>query len=98
MPAAAYARSFDGQVEKSIQEGKAFFGTNVIALCQAKQMLCSWHCTARTVRTEKYRRLFDLLGIRYTGSGYLGSAIAMDKGLSNSFSGRMKFRHRQDLS
>ena len=25
---------------------------------------------------------FDLLGIRYTGSGYLGSAIAMDKGLS----------------
>ena len=45
-------------------------------------MLCSWHCTARTVRTEKYRRLFDLLGIRYTGSGYLGSAIAMDKGLS----------------
>ena len=25
---------------------------------------------------------FDLLGIIYTGSGYLGSAIAMDKGLS----------------
>ena len=49
--AAAYARSFDGQVEKSIQEGKV----------QAS---------------------FDLLGIRYTGSGYLGSAIAMDKGLS----------------
>ena len=30
----------------------------------------------------KVQAAFDLLGIIYTGSGYLGSAIAMDKGLS----------------
>lgn len=34
------------------------------------------------MRTEKYRQLLTCLVFRYTGSGYLGSAIAMDKGLS----------------
>ena len=79
--AAAYARSFDGQVEKSIQEGKAFFGTNVIALCQAADVVfLALH--GENGENGKVQAAFDLLGIRYTGSGYLGSAIAMDKGLS----------------
>lgn len=30
----------------------------------------------------KVQAAFDLFGIRYTGTGYLGSALAMDKGLS----------------
>ena len=78
---AAYARSFDGQVEKSIQEGKAFFGTNVIALCQAADVVfLALH--GENGENGKVQAAFDLLGIRYTGSGYLGSAIAMDKGLS----------------
>jgi D-alanine-D-alanine ligase len=29
-----------------------------------------------------YQALFDLMGIRYTGAGHLGSAIAMDKNIS----------------
>ena len=37
--AAAYARSFDESVEKSIQKGKAFFGANVIELCQAADVV-----------------------------------------------------------
>ena len=79
--AAAYARSFDGQVEKSIQEGKAFFSTNVIALCQAADVVfLALH--GENGENGKVQAAFDLLGIRYTGSGYLGSAIAMDKGLS----------------
>ena len=79
--AAAYARSFDSQVEKSIQEGKAFFGTNVIALCQAADVVfLALH--GENGENGKVQAAFDLLGIRYTGSGYLGSAIAMDKGLS----------------
>jgi len=30
----------------------------------------------------KVQAAFDVLGIRYTGSGYLGSALAMDKGMA----------------
>ncbi len=37
-------------------------------------------CTARRGRRNgKVQATFDLHGIKYTGSGYLGSAIAMDK-------------------
>lgn len=32
----------------------------------------------------KLQATFDVLGIKYTGSGYLGSALAMDKGLTKS--------------
>ena len=79
--AAAYARSFDESVEKSIQEGKAFFGKNVIELCQeADVVFLALH--GENGENGKVQAAFDLLGIRYTGSGYLGSAIAMDKGLS----------------
>ncbi len=30
----------------------------------------------------KVQAAFDVMGIRYTGSGYLGSAMAMDKGVA----------------
>ena len=66
--AAAYARSFAGQVEKSIQEGKAFFVTNVFALCQAADGVClALH--GENCENGKVQAAFDLLGIRYTGSG-----------------------------
>ncbi len=32
----------------------------------------------------KLQATFDLLGIKYTGSGYLGSAVAMNKGITKS--------------
>ena len=58
--AAAYARSFDGQVEKSIQEGKAFFGTNVIALCQAADVVfLALH--GENGENGKYRQLLTCL-------------------------------------
>ena len=34
------------------------------------------------VRTVRYRPTFDLLGIKYTGPGFLSSAISMDKSLA----------------
>lgn len=42
----------------------------------------SWPCTAAAARTARSRPAFDLLGIKYTASGHLGSAIAMDKDLT----------------
>ena len=79
--AAAYARSFDQKIEESIAAGKTFFGPNVLSLCQAADVVfLALH--GENGENGKVQAAFDLLGITYTGSGYLGSALAMDKGLS----------------
>lgn len=58
-----------------------FFGPNVIELCQmADIVFMALH--GENGENGKLQAAFDLLGIRYTGSGYLSSALAMDKGMS----------------
>ena len=47
-----------------------FFGPNVIELCRMNG------------ENGKIQAAFDLFGIRYTGTGYLGSALAMNKGMA----------------
>lgn len=55
-----------------------FFGPNVIELCQmADIVFLALH--GENGENGKLQAAFDLLGIRYTGSGYLSSALAMDK-------------------
>ncbi len=79
--AAAYMRSFDSKVEESIASGKEFFGPEVLTLCKAADIVfMALH--GENGENGKVQATFDLLGIKYTGSGYLGSAMAMDKGLS----------------
>lgn len=79
--AAAYMRSFDSQVETSVGERKEFFGPQVLELCRAADLVfMALH--GENGENGKVQAAFDLFGIRYTGSGYLGSALAMDKGLS----------------
>lgn len=79
--AAAYMRSFDDQVEASVRERKEFFGPQVLELCRAADIVfMALH--GENGENGKVQAAFDLFGIRYTGSGYLGSALAMDKGLS----------------
>ncbi len=78
--AAAYARSFDGQIEELKKRG-SFFGPNVIALCQqADTVFMALH--GANGEDGKIQAVFELLGIPYTGSSYLGSALAMDKDLT----------------
>ena len=61
--------------------GKSFFGPNVIELCQmADIVFLALH--GENGENGKIQAAFDLLGIKYTGTGYLSSAIAMNKGLS----------------
>lgn len=56
-----------------------FFGPNVIALCQmADVVFLALH--GENGEDGRIQAAFDLFGIRYTGSDYLGSALAMDKG------------------
>lgn len=62
-------------------ESECFFGANVIELCRMADIV---YMALHGAEGEngKLQATFDLLGIRYTGSGYLGSALAMDKGVA----------------
>lgn len=62
-------------------QSDCFFGPNVIALCRmADIVFMALH--GENGENGKIQAAFDLYGIRYTGTGYLSSALAMDKGLS----------------
>ena len=78
---AAYMHTFDDQIAEMKASGRAFFGANVLELCQkADVVFMALH--GEDGEGGKVQAVFDLFGIRYTGSGPLGSAVAMDKGLS----------------
>ena len=58
-----------------------FFGPNVIELCRmADIVFMALH--GENGENGKIQAAFDLFGIRYTGPGYLGSALAMNKGMA----------------
>lgn len=64
---------------KEVRE--SFFGANVLELCKdADVVFMALH--GQNGEDGKIQAAFDLLGIAYTGADYLGSALAMDKGLS----------------
>lgn len=61
--------------------GRSFFGPNVIALCQeADVTFLALH--GENGENGKVQAALDLMGVRYTGTDYLSSAICMDKGLT----------------
>ena len=60
---------------------KQFFGPNVIALCQAADVVfMALH--GENGENGKIQACFDLMDITYTGTDYVSSALCMDKGLS----------------
>jgi D-alanine-D-alanine ligase len=60
------------------ESGKSLFGPGVLELCQEADMVfLALHGACG--EDGRVQATFDLMGIPYTGSGYLGSAIAMDK-------------------
>ena len=63
-------------------DGKGDFGPGVLELCQGSDIVfLALH--GRCGEDGRVQAAFDLLGIPYTGSGALASAIAMDKDLTN---------------
>ncbi len=62
---------------------KVFFGNNVVEICQYAD-ICFLALHGDVGENGKLQASFDLLGIKYTGSGSLGSAVAMNKGISKS--------------
>lgn len=60
---------------------KNFFGPNVISLCQqADVVFMALH--GAEGENGKIQACFDLMGIRYTGTSHISSAIAMDKAIA----------------
>lgn len=58
-----------------------FFGPNVITICQkADVVFMALH--GENGENGKIQAYFDLMGITYTGTDYVSSAICMDKGLT----------------
>ena len=58
-----------------------FFGENIIELCSyADVVFMALH--GDNGENGKLQAAFDLLGIKYTGSGYLGCAVSMHKNLT----------------
>ena len=66
-------------VKKSRKDqSDCFFGPNVIAMCRmADIVFLALH--GENGENGKVQATFDLYGIKYTGTGYLSSALAMDK-------------------
>ena len=60
---------------------KQFFGPNVITICQ-KADIAFMALHGENGENGKIQACFDLMGITYTGTDYLSSAVAMDKALS----------------
>ena len=76
-----YIKSFNDKMETIKEERLDFFGPNVIEVCQAADIVfLALH--GEQGENGKVQAAFDLHGIKYTGSGYLSSALAMDKGLT----------------
>ena len=76
--AAAKIRKNDALVESEKKSRRDFFGPNVIELCKAADVVfMALH--GSNGEDGKVQAAFDLFGIPYTGTGYLSSALAMDK-------------------
>lgn len=79
--AADYMRSQNKEIEAIKASHRDFFGPNVVKLCKmADVVFLALHGADGEGGTVQ--AAFDLMHIPYTGSGHLGSAMAMDKNIS----------------
>ena len=77
----AYMSSFNDQITRIQAERKSFFGPHVLEICDAADVVfLALHGACG--EDGRVQATFDLMGIPYTGSGYLGSALAMDKSIT----------------
>ena len=75
--AAAYIRSFDEKIDEMKESTREFFGPKVIAICQ-KSDIVFMALHGENGENGKIQACFDLQNILYTGTGHLGSAMAME--------------------
>ena len=69
------------KLKSEADNGEALIGKNVIQICQySDRVFLALHGSVG--ENGQLQALFDIYGISYTGSGYIGSLLAMDKDLS----------------
>ena len=69
------------QLKEKVDNGNSLIGKNVIELCKmADLVFLALH--GDIGENGKLQAIFDSYGITYTGTGYIGSLLAMDKDLS----------------
>ena len=69
--------------ENRRDKSNRYLGENVIDICACADItFLALH--GGEGENGQIQATFDLLGLKYTGSGYLGSALAMNKGLTKS--------------
>ena len=79
--ASEYMSTFNDKIEQMKKERRSFFGPNILKLCEeADIVFLGLH--GANGEDGKVQATFDLMGIKYTGTGYLSSAMAMDKGIT----------------
>ncbi|MDO5134970.1 MAG: D-alanine--D-alanine ligase [Eubacteriales bacterium] len=79
--AEAYIKGFNQRIEEMQKTRRSFFGPFVLELCQAADIVfLGLH--GENGEDGKVQAAFDLMGIRYTGTGSLSSAMAMDKAIT----------------
>ena len=79
--ASEYMSVFNDKIEQMKKERRSFFGPNILKLCEeADIVFLGLH--GANGEDGKVQATFDLMGIKYTGTGYLSSAMAMDKGIT----------------
>ena len=69
------------QIKAMRKDDRSFFGPNVLPICQAADVVfLALH--GENGEDGKVQACFDLMGITYTGTDFVSSALCMDKGLS----------------
>ena len=68
-------------IKERLENGEPFFGKSVLEYCKAADIVFMGLHGANG-EDGKIQGTFDLLRIKYTGTGYLSSAISMDKELT----------------
>ncbi len=77
----AYIHGFDHAIGEMQSGRRSFFGQGVLAACEAADIVfLALHGACG--EDGRIQAAFDLLGIPYTGCGYFGSALAMDKSIT----------------
>lgn len=69
------------EIKERNNNGEALVGKNVLQLCQlADVVFIALH--GAMGENGQIQAVFDVMGIKYTGTGYIGSLLAMDKDLT----------------
>jgi len=69
------------QLKKELGNGASLIGDNIIELCKSADLVfLALH--GDIGENGKFQAVLDSFGIKYTGTGYIGSLLAMDKDLS----------------